>query len=108
MLGEADDGSYHDNHGEVEIGGDLDGEKRADRPTRGSILQQAVGEGASDVHVEPRAGELTVRFRVDGVLREVMNVPPKFQSGVLARIKILADLDIAERRRPQDGRFPSS
>ena len=105
MLAEADDGSYQDNHGEVELGGDTDGENAPIVQLVGSILQQAVGEGASDVHVEPRAGELTVRFRVDGVLREVMNVPPKFQSGVLARIKILADLDIAERRRPQDGRF---
>ena len=105
MLEEADDGSHHDSNGEVELGGDLDAENAPVVRLVGSILQQAVGEGASDVHVEPRAGELTVRFRVDGVLREVMNVPPKFQSGVLARIKILADLDIAERRRPQDGRF---
>ena len=105
MLEEADDGSHHDNNGEVELGGDLDAENAPVVRLVGSILQQAVGEGASDVHVEPRAGELAVRFRVDGVLREVMSVPPKFQSGVLARIKILADLDIAERRRPQDGRF---
>ena len=105
MLEEADEGSHHDNHGEVELGGDVDGENAPIVRLVGSILQQAVGEGASDIHVEPRAGELTVRFRVDGVLREVMSVPPKFQSGVLARIKILADLDIAERRRPQDGRF---
>jgi type IV pilus assembly protein PilB len=70
-----------------------------------SILQQAVGDGASDVHVEPRARELVVRMRVDGVLREVMSIPPKLQSGVIARLKIVANLDIAERRVPQDGRF---
>ena len=70
-----------------------------------SILQRAVGEGASDIHFEPRAAELTVRVRVDGVLRKIMGVPPKLQGGVLARLKILADLDIAERRLPQDGRF---
>jgi type IV pilus assembly protein PilB len=70
-----------------------------------SILQQALGDGASDIHIEPRVGELTVRLRVDGVLREVMSIPPKLQSGVLSRLKILGNLDIAERRVPQDGRF---
>lgn len=70
-----------------------------------SILQQAVGEGASDIHIEPRARELTVRMRVDGVLREVMAIPPKLQNGVIARLKIVANLDIAEKRVPQDGRF---
>jgi type IV pilus assembly protein PilB len=71
----------------------------------GSILQRAVGEGASDVHIEPQARELKVRLRVDGVLRDFMSIPPKLQSGVIARLKILANLDIAERRIPQDGRF---
>ena len=70
-----------------------------------AILQQAVAEGASDVHVEPRVRALAVRFRVDGVLREVTSVPSKLQSGVVARLKVLANLDIAERRLPQDGRF---
>jgi type IV pilus assembly protein PilB len=70
-----------------------------------SVLQRALGDGASDIHIEPRAEALTVRFRVDGVLREVLTIPPKLQSGVIARLKILGDLDIAERRLPQDGRF---
>ena len=70
-----------------------------------SILQRALGDGASDIHIEPRAADLTVRMRVDGVLREVMAIPPKLQSGVIARLKILGNLDIAERRIPQDGRF---
>ncbi len=70
-----------------------------------SILRRAVGDGASDVHVEPRAGETGVRHRVDGVLREMMAVPSGLQEGVVARIKVLADLDIAERRVPQDGRL---
>jgi type IV pilus assembly protein PilB len=70
-----------------------------------SILQRALGDGASDIHIEPRAKELTVRFRVDGVLRELMSIPPKLQSSVIARFKILGDLDISEHRRPQDGRF---
>ena len=105
LLEEAADGSADDDHGEVELGGDVDADNAPIVRLVGSILQRAVGEGASDVHVEPRAGELTVRLRVDGVLREVMSVPPKLQSGVIARLKILADLDIAERRLPQDGRF---
>ena len=71
----------------------------------GSILRRAAGDGASDIHLEPRGGDLAVRFRVDGVLREIMSVPPKLQSGVIARLKVLASLDIAERRLPQDGRF---
>ncbi len=74
----------------------------------GSILRRAAGDGASDVHLEPRGGELVVRFRVDGVLREVMSVPPALQGGVVARLKVLASLDIAERRLPQDGRFSAT
>lgn len=70
-----------------------------------SVLRRAVQEGASDVHVEPRAGELAVRLRVDGVLREAMSVAAGQGGGVVARIKVLANLDIAERRLPQDGRF---
>ena len=71
----------------------------------GSILRRAADDGASDIHLEPRDGDLAVRFRVDGVLREVMSVPPALQGGVVARLKVLASLDIAERRLPQDGRF---
>ncbi len=70
-----------------------------------SILQQAVGESASDIHIEPRAKEITVRLRVDGVLRETMSIPTKLQNSVIARLKILGNLDIAEKRVPQDGRF---
>jgi len=74
----------------------------------GSILRRAAGDGASDIHLEPRGEELTVRFRVDGMLREVMSVPSALQSGVVARLKVLASLDIAERRLPQDGRFSAT
>jgi type IV pilus assembly protein PilB len=105
MLEEAADGSSYQDQAEVELGGHLEAENAPIVRLVGSILQRAVGEGASDIHVEPRVGELAVRFRVDGVLREVMSVPSKLQSGVVARLKILADLDIAERRLPQDGRF---
>ncbi len=90
--------------GEVELGDTGAGDAPIVRLVS-SILQQALAEGVSDIHVEPRARQLAVRMRVDGVLREVMSVPPRLQSGVIARLKILADLDIAERRLPQDGRF---
>lgn len=70
-----------------------------------SIMAQAADDGASDIHFEPQAKEMLVRFRNDGVLHEVMSIPRRMQSGVLSRIKIMADLDIAERRVPQDGRI---
>jgi len=70
-----------------------------------SIIAQAAEDGASDIHFEPQAKEMTIRFRQDGVLHEVMSVPRRLQSGVLSRLKIMADLDIAERRIPQDGRI---
>jgi type IV pilus assembly protein PilB len=70
-----------------------------------SVIAQAVDDGASDIHFEPRAKELIVRFRIDGVLHEVMSIPHRMQSGVISRLKIMADLDIAERRMPQDGRM---
>ena len=70
-----------------------------------SIIAQSVDDGASDIHFEPQAKELVVRFRIDGVLHEIMSVPRRMQSGVLSRLKIMAELDIAERRVPQDGRM---
>ena len=69
-----------------------------------SILGQAVGEGASDVHFEAGEGEMRVRFRVDGVLREAAHVPKRMVGAVVSRIKIMSELDIAEKRVPQDGR----
>jgi type IV pilus assembly protein PilB len=69
-----------------------------------SILGQAVGEGASDVHFEPAEGEMRVRFRIDGVLREAAHVPKRMVSAVVSRVKIMSDLNIAEKRLPQDGR----
>lgn len=68
------------------------------------IITRAVKERASDIHVEPQERELRIRYRIDGVLHEIMQAPKKIQSGVLSRLKIMADLDIAERRIPQDGR----
>ncbi len=69
-----------------------------------SILGQAVNEGVSDIHFEPEQEDMRVRFRVDGVLHEAAHVPRRMVSAVISRIKIMAELDIAERRVPQDGR----
>jgi type IV pilus assembly protein PilB len=69
-----------------------------------SLIAQGVEQGASDIHFEPRDGELVVRYRVDGVLSDSTRVPKRHVAGVVSRIKIMSDLDIAERRAPQDGR----
>jgi type IV pilus assembly protein PilB len=73
-----------------------------------SILGQAVGEGASDIHFEPAEDEMRVRFRVDGVLREAAHVPKRMVNAVISRVKIMSDLNIAEKRVPQDGRVSVS
>jgi len=69
-----------------------------------SVLAQGVGEGASDIHLEPEEGELRVRFRIDGVLKESAHIPKRMISAVISRLKIMSELDIAEKRVPQDGR----
>jgi type IV pilus assembly protein PilB len=68
------------------------------------VLADAVRARASDLHVEPQAGELRIRYRVDGLLRDVMTVPKGASAATVSRIKIVSGLDIAERRKPQDGR----
>ncbi|MBP9761200.1 MAG: Flp pilus assembly complex ATPase component TadA [Candidatus Magasanikbacteria bacterium] len=70
-----------------------------------SMLEHAVYEGASDIHIEPVEKEVLVRYRVDGMLKQVMSLPKAVQSGITARIKILATLKIDEHMLPQDGRF---
>lgn len=70
-----------------------------------AIIVQAIDMRASDIHIEPQRDELRVRFRVDGVLQEIRKVPKNIQSALLSRIKVLADLNIAEKRVPQDGRI---
>ncbi|HVW34199.1 MAG TPA: ATPase, T2SS/T4P/T4SS family, partial [Acidimicrobiia bacterium] len=69
------------------------------------LIAQAVADRASDIHVEPTEGDLRIRFRVDGVLHEVMHSPRSIQGGVISRLKVMADINIAERRIPQDGRI---
>jgi type IV pilus assembly protein PilB len=69
------------------------------------IISQAIGDGASDIHMEPHRRSVQVRYRVDGLLHDVMTPPKQLQSAIVSRIKIMANLDIAERRVPQDGRI---
>ena len=70
-----------------------------------ALLTEAVKEGASDIHIEPYENRLVVRFRIDGVLREVLSPQKAIASAVVSRIKVMAKLDIAEKRLPQDGRI---
>jgi general secretion pathway protein E len=70
------------------------------------ILFQAVKERASDIHIEPFQKELKVRYRIDGILYQRFDPPKKYQSAIISRLKVMAKLDIAEKRLPQDGRIP--
>lgn len=70
-----------------------------------TLLEYSVLEGASDIHIEPEEKKVTIRYRVDGILHNVMVLPKTVQSGIIARIKILSNLKVDEHRLPQDGRF---
>jgi type IV pilus assembly protein PilB len=72
------------------------------------LITQAIQDRASDIHLEPTETDLRVRYRIDGVLHEVMRSPRAIQSGVISRLKIMSDINIAERRIPQDGRLSVS
>jgi type IV pilus assembly protein PilB len=72
------------------------------------LITQAIQDRASDIHIEPTERDLRVRFRIDGVLHEIMRSPKTIQSGVISRLKIMAEINIAERRIPQDGRMSVS
>src|SRR6185295_4044343 len=69
-----------------------------------SLIADAVARGASDIHFDPRDGDMRARFRIDGVVVDSATVPRRLAHGLVSRIKIMAELDIAERRAPQDGR----
>lgn len=69
------------------------------------LVAQAVADRASDIHVEPTEHDLRIRYRIDGVLHEVMRSPKSIQAGVISRLKVMSDIDISERRIPQDGRI---
>ena len=68
-----------------------------------TIMQGAVNAGATDVHLDPEQPEMRVRYRIDGILHDVMSIPSEIQAAVVSRVKILSDMDITETRRPQDG-----
>jgi type IV pilus assembly protein PilB len=70
-----------------------------------TIITQAIVERASDIHVEPQRDHLRIRYRIDGILQEKQKLPRNIQPGVLSRFKIMSNMDIAERRKPQDGRI---
>ncbi len=70
-----------------------------------ALIARAIAERASDIHIEPEAGRVRVRLRIDGILHEVMTIPKDLQSPVISRIKVMGGMDVAERRAPQDGRI---
>ena len=88
---------------------DDDGEKMADQAPiirlANALIQQAITDRASDIHVEPQPKSVRVRYRVDGVLMEAMTIPKNLLSALISRLKIMAEMNIAERRVPQDGRI---
>ena len=69
------------------------------------LVSQAIQDHASDIHIEPAEHDVRVRYRIDGVLHEMQRAPKSIQNGVISRLKIMSDIDIAERRKPQDGRM---
>ena len=69
------------------------------------IINRGVGDSASDIHIEPGRESVRVRLRIDGILHEVMQVPKKVQASLISRFKIMAEMDIATKRAPQDGRI---
>ncbi|TFW00128.1 GspE/PulE family protein [Leifsonia flava] len=69
------------------------------------LVSQAIEDHASDIHIEPAEKNVRVRYRIDGVLHEMQSAPKSIQNGVISRLKIMSDIDIAERRKPQDGRM---
>jgi type IV pilus assembly protein PilB len=71
-----------------------------------TIIQQAINERASDIHVEPQIRNLRIRYRIDGVLHEALSLPKYVQAPLISRYKIMAEMNIAEKRLPQDGRIP--
>ena len=105
-LIEVDDGSDEIETPEVSI--DILRSEASDAPAVvfvNSLLVQAIQERASDIHIEPQETELRIRLRIDGILKELQAASKKLQGGVVARIKILSSMDIAEQRIPQDGRI---
>jgi len=92
-----------------ELDGDKDAEKMAEQAPiiklANALIQQGIVDGASDIHVEPQERSVRIRYRIDGVLMEAMTVPRNLMAAMISRLKIMADMNIAERRVPQDGRI---
>lgn len=96
--------------GENDISDDVAEERRQSTQapvvkTVNLVMQEAIKQHASDIHFEPRANQLEIRYRIDGSLQHIRNLPRQLQPAVLSRIKIMADMDIAEKRKPQDGKI---
>ena len=94
---------------EDDLDSEADAEKMAEQAPiiklANALIQQAVADRASDIHVEPQQRSVRVRYRIDGVLQEAMTVPRNLMAPLISRLKIMADMNIAERRIPQDGRI---
>ena len=107
-LDELEEAESPEEEGSIDINDLLDASADEEAPVIrfvNSLFVQAIRERASDIHIEPEENDLTVRFRIDGVLKEVTSPPKRFHSSIVTRIKIMVDLDIAEKRKPQDGRI---
>ena len=95
--------------GDDDAGGGADDDKLADQAPiirlANALIQQAIQDRASDIHVEPQQRAVRVRYRIDGVLMEAMTVPRNLMAALISRLKIMGDMNIAERRIPQDGRI---
>jgi len=103
MVTDLEESLIADKHGE-----ELDaepGEESVVSKLLNLIITEAITKGAGDIYLEPQDHDLRVRFRIDGVCQEVMRTPKKLQTRLISRVKISSDMDIAERRIPQDGRF---
>lgn len=95
--------------GDDDVDRDADAEKMAEQAPiiklANALIQQAIADRASDIHVEPQQRSVRVRYRIDGVLMEAMTVPRNLMAPLISRLKIMSDMNIAERRVPQDGRI---
>jgi type IV pilus assembly protein PilB len=99
-IGEIEGGELHDADAAAEMAEEAPIVKLVNL-----VINQACEDGASDIHIEPQEKDVRIRYRIDGVLHEVMRSPKRIQPGLLSRLKIMSDMNIAERRIPQDGRI---
>jgi type IV pilus assembly protein PilB len=108
-VGKEEEDEQEDSFGEDILEADISSEVAATKPPVirfvDLLLSQAVKSRASDIHIEPQENSMMIRMRIDGVLRDMVPPARRMQAAVTARVKILSDMDIAERRLPQDGRF---